>query len=149
MYKPSTEPIVSSTEPTKKVASNSIPFTYLPPAVVTPVEREIKSKSTVEYTDLLKKRNSKKKIDDENRLLNIIKDLKVTLESYLVNGSPNSVSNVDVKKKPEANLIDFIVSKDLKSPINSVHLEKSNTKSDSSSLNSTLEETIEKLEIIY
>jgi len=81
--------------------------------------------------------------------LNIIKDLKVTLESYLANGTSNSLSNVEVKKKTDANLIDFLVSTDLKSPINSVHLEEINTKNDSSSLNSTIEDTIEKLEIIY
>ncbi len=151
LYKPSTEPVVSSTEPTKKIASNSIPFAYssYSTAVIKPLEKDIKSKSTVEYSDLLKKRSSKKKIDDENRLLNIIKDLKVTLESYLANGTSNSLSNVEVKKKNDANLLDFLVSKDLKSPINSVHLDEINTKNHSSSLNSTIEDTIEKLEIIY
>jgi len=143
LYKPSTEPVISNNESNKNMVSNSISNNYLPSKVAKPIEKDVKSKSTIESSDFQKKRSLKKRNDDENRLFNIIKDLKVTLETYMANGSSNDFNKVVVNKKQ-----DVFMSDDLKSPINSVYLDNS-SKSDNSRLSSSLEKKIDKLEIIY
>lgn len=153
LYKPSVD--LNSSAATKvdyqSSQTNSIPFTYKKNEQTFGSETNLntKSKSSVEYSDFNKKKVVRKKnlVDDENRLLSIIKDLKLTLEAYLDNDNNNNTIDKENGgfKKQENSLISFLVTPKSKSPIDQMKLEKS----DSSSMNSTLEETVESFEIIY
>lgn len=106
---------------------------------------ESRSKSSIEFNDLKKKQKqsgqAKKHtlVDDENRLVNIIKGLKETLETYLVD------NNEKAFKSDGLSVVDFLSKTNFSMPT----IVNKEFNSNNSSLNSTLEDSAENLDIAY
>lgn len=108
-------------------------------------QSESRSKSSIEFNDLKKKQKQSGQArkhtlaDDENRLVNIIKDLKETLETYLVD------NNEKAFKSDGLSVVDFLNKTNFSTPT----IVNKEFNSNNSSLNSTLEDSAENLDIAY
>lgn len=103
-------------------------------------QTESRSKSTIEFNDLKKKQKSRAKkhtlADDENMLVNIIKGLKETLETYLIDKNEKGFTSDGLS------VVDFLSSTNFSTPTIANNKEFN---SNNSSLNSTLGDSAENL----